>query len=76
MKLIIKKYWYINNVCGIYGILVCIFFYMGNVYFWRIIIKYIVIIKWKVLNSYWIICYINVFVLNDMVFVCESLEVD
>lgn len=34
MKLSIKKYWYINNVCGIYGnnvcgiygILVCIFF--------------------------------------------------
>lgn len=26
MKSSIKKYRYINNVCGIYGILVCIFF--------------------------------------------------
>lgn len=50
--------------------------YMGNTHLWRTITKYTVTIKWKVLNSHWIICHFNVLVLNDMGSVCESSEVD
>lgn len=81
MKSSIKKYRYINNVCGTYGTsylryLSLHFPYMGNAHLWRTITKYTVTIKWKVLNSHWIICHFNVLVPNDMGSVCESSEVD
>lgn len=69
----IVKYWYMHNVLGSSF---SSFPYTGYSSLWRTVTKYTVTIKWKILNSHWIICHINVLVLNDMVSVCESSEVD
>lgn len=69
----IVKYRYMHNVLGSSF---SSFPYTGYSSLWRTVTKYTVTIKWKILNSHWIICHINVLVLNDMVSVCESSEVD